>query len=989
MTQKLRGRAASVAMFTAALVCAGPLAAQMRAKFDLPSQPLADSLRAIASQTNTNVLFDRVLVRGHIAPPIKAELTAEQALTLVLRGTGITTKTIDDKTVAIVPPTAPRSSSGVLTATLMAQASQGTPGSDSSAEKANGQQALQKKPVEPEPIELADVLITGSRLKQQGNEVQDVRVYSREKIEASGQPTLTGFFNTLPEVSQASVPNPFSTSGSQSTVTLHGFPVGTTLILLDGQRVAPSAFSGGQIFDLNSIPVAAIERIEIVPVGSSAIYGSDGISGVVNIILKKDFSGVAVGASHSFADDYHQNTYDVAMGRKWDRGSLSVFGGYSSNDAVYLGERSFYGGGNFKPYAAQGGADLRTNTCLPGNVSTLNGTNLPGLSSASAAIAAGVDGKPSLSVFTAGAVNLCGTRQAYPIVTAMEQAFFDIHGEYELAASMTSFAQVLYSHTLNEGDIQETRITSTVPATNAFNPFGQAVRVAYRLPVQNGSNLTTDFVRPIFGIKGLAFGGDWELTARLTRIDERNHSLGLAQSQAISGALASADPTTALNPFASPAAANTALLSSLYPSIVDRDHTTSAAGQAVMRLNPLTLPAGPLQLAFGGETEHFSLVDDTTTLTATGASTSVVQGSRNSSAAFLESRVSLLGAYGVSSGNLLALTGSARYDHYSDFGGHFTPQGGLELRPVDSLLLHGMYSTAFRAPTIGAIDLAPVSALLSPIVDPLLGNSSYAVPFGYGPNHHLRPETGRSWSFGATWKPVELADFEASLNRWRIQETDRITFLQAQVAVSNPTVFAGTVTRSVNPDGTTGPITSIQTGYVNFGELVSSGVDLDLAYRIHTGWGVLTPSLAITAVDKFEAALQPDTPLIDRLGRATSSDAWSPRWKGTASLAWQSGPWHASAAARYVGRYLDYQPPTIAHYLGNFAIADASMSADLAAVFPSTKGVTRELSLAVSVINLFNRQPDYSNFLGGTYGYDPQEYDPLGRLIRASLAAKW
>ncbi len=65
------------------------------------------------------------------------------------------------------------------------------------------------------------------------------------------------------------------------------------------------------------------------------------------------------------------------------------------------------------------------------------------------------------------------------------------------------------------------------------------------------------------------------------------------------------------------------------------------------------------------------------------------------------------------------------------------------------------------------------------------------------------------------------------------------------------------------------------------------------------------------------------------------------------------------------------------------------MSADLAAVFPSTKGVTRELSLAVSVINLFNRQPDYSNFLGGTYGYDPQEYDPLGRLIRASLAAKW
>src|SRR6202007_1519215 len=146
-----------------------------------------------------------------------------------------------------------------------------------------------------EAAQSEEIVVTGTRLElSKGEGPQEVQVYTEETIRRSGQTTVGDFLNTLPGVSLIVDPGSLQTAGFATSVRLHGLPLGTTLVLIDGRRMeTTSAAAFDDVFDLNNVPLAAIERIEVLPQGSSAIYGSDAIAGVVNIILKKDFEGFA------------------------------------------------------------------------------------------------------------------------------------------------------------------------------------------------------------------------------------------------------------------------------------------------------------------------------------------------------------------------------------------------------------------------------------------------------------------------------------------------------------------------------------------------------------------------------------------------------------------------------------------------------------------------------------------------------------------------
>jgi len=178
---------------------------------------------------------------------------------------------------------------------------------------------------------LEEIVVTGSRIPLAAGQqqVQPVRSYSRDQIENSAQTTVGEFLNTLPDVStiiQSSIQTGYA--GLQ-TVQLHGLPVGTTLSLLDGRRVETSQLG---LFDLSLIPISAVDRIEVLPVGASAIYGADALGGAVNVILRKDFNGFEMNASLDHAADVNNPGLNLAWGKRWERGSVSIIGTYQHHE---------------------------------------------------------------------------------------------------------------------------------------------------------------------------------------------------------------------------------------------------------------------------------------------------------------------------------------------------------------------------------------------------------------------------------------------------------------------------------------------------------------------------------------------------------------------------------------------------------------------------------------------------------------------------------
>src|SRR6266853_1479311 len=368
--------------------------AQAISAFNLPSQPLAESLKAIGSQTNTNVLVAPELVDGRQAPALKANLNVDEALSRILAGTGINHKFLNERTIVLasaVPPTtsaiagaddSTEHSAGEQAKEAqdksfwdkfrVAQADQGKGQGDASVEK-HDEQASKKK-----PVVLEEVVVTGSRIPTRTTEgPQDVKIYTREKIEQSGQATVSDFLNTLPEISTAVGQSTYQTNLGGTTVKLRGLPFGTTLVLINGRRVQTSGTqASGDFFDLSNIPLAAVERIEVIADGSSAVYGSDAIAGVVNIILKQNFDGLEADAKYGGASGTSDSSGSLAWGKHWEQGSVSVIGSYEARSELDTSERAIT---RSNDYTAFGGPNNNFPTCSPGNVFSVSGSNLPGL----------------------------------------------------------------------------------------------------------------------------------------------------------------------------------------------------------------------------------------------------------------------------------------------------------------------------------------------------------------------------------------------------------------------------------------------------------------------------------------------------------------------------------------------------------------------------------------------------------------------------------
>src|SRR6185312_10968889 len=338
--------------------------------------------------------------------------------------------------------------------------------------------------------------------------------YTAAQITESGQTTVTNFLNTLPTVSVNSEGSAVTTNGP-NTVQLRGLPAGTTLVLINGHRVASSGQTDGTFFDLNNIPAAAIARVEVLPVGSSAIYGSDAIAGVVNIILKSNLDETSASATYGTASHYDEQDYDATWGRRFERGSISLAASYEIHNALFGFDTRYASNDNFSKFAALGGADHRFPFCNPGTIFSLNGANIPGLTAPIAAIPPGLPGAPTIQDFaaTAGNENLCSFFASVAIIPRVERYGIVGSANYEISSDIQLFADVLYSRTRNDLSTPDASVLfAVIPASNAFNPFGSAIGIFGLMRERSGDVNLDNFVRPLVGARGKLFD-DWEWEA--------------------------------------------------------------------------------------------------------------------------------------------------------------------------------------------------------------------------------------------------------------------------------------------------------------------------------------------------------------------------------------------------------------------------------------------------------------------------------------------
>lgn len=985
---------------------------------NIPRQSLDAALKDLAQQTGLQVgRFSDAVRADAVVGPVTGNLSAEEALNSLLASTGLEYKALNDRAYIVATPRELSSQSGAAAKARSSADESTTPPPPQGSARQGGQKpsfwdrfrvarvdqapagaGVERSEADAAPrAQLEEVVVTGSRLKvrtEQGP--QQVRIYSREELLESGQTTVTDFLDTLPEVSVAIGENGLQTKNGGTTIQLRGLPIGTTLVLINGRRVQTSGSqAAADFFDLNNIPMAAVDRIEILGDGASAVYGSDAIAGVVNVILRRNFTGVEAAAGYGSAADTRQWDASFSVGKQWSKGSASLLGTFQNRGELNATERRLTASND---YTALGGPDNNYPVCNPGNVFSLDGvTPLPGLGSATyAAVPVGYKGAPGIQEFqgTAGTLNTCSLVGTDSLIPATRRIGALLQGEYRLTSAVTVFTETLYSHTEEETFGPQPSLfgvpffqSFSVSASNPFNPFGTTVGVAElwtSLP-RMGVISDADFYRPLVGVKG-KWGShfDWEVSAFESVDNTRNHSVqGYQDSAAIQSALDSTDPGTALDPFvAGPPGSPSQLQSFFSDRLAEAVTGRDAEVTGFLRGDIAQLPGGSVQLVVGGEYAREALYSNEIDDDAVPPNTRTTFRRRRA-AGFAEMRVPLLGPRADGQPETLALTVAGRYDDYNDFGGKGTPQIGIEWRPLGSLLLRGSYAKAFKAPPL--YDLYAAQSVNSSyfVKDPVTGNTEQVTLLSGG-NPDLRPETGQTRTIGLVYASRMIPDLSVSVTHWSIDEGNAIQNILPLVIVQNEGLFPGNVVRaSACQNGPPCPIASIDDTLINFGTISVKGLDLQMAYRYSTRFGRWSPALAVTETYHYSAALAPGVPAVDAVGIAQDSANWAPRWKGAASLRWQGGDFSTKVTGRYVGRYQDYDS---SQGLGNFWLFDLNVHYSPSQL-PIPGGWLKSPYLEIGAVNLFNRAPQFSNYGADFLGYDPAQADIRGRFLYVHVGA--
>ncbi len=894
-----------------------------------------------------------------------------------------------------------------------------------------------QEPSDTESASESTIVVVGSRIATAPEESShSVIVLGRSDIEQRGVTSVSELLLRLPVANQGSLVgnNDAATFASGATgVSLRGLGLNATLVLLNGRRLAPYGFSHLStisFINLESLPLAAVERIEILTEGASALYGADAIAGVVNIVTKKSVRGTEL-------ELYYGNTQETDVGTT--SGAISFGGGnqktdffievdYLRRNDLFNRDRSFSSDADLRPL---GGINGGSSFSYPGRFTVPR--TAPGLVGTPFAIGPGptvnlvaphaTDGlTPPGGYHVAGPddfFNFLAYSQALP---STEQIGVYTNASYRIFEErLELFGEVLFRH--NETHLElappfvnlqgsgsglgiplgtvvyrnGVRIVGnaiTIPIDNPFNPFGVPISSGrYRL-VEAGNRLydiTSDSGRVVAGFRGkLSEAISYETAGYFAWSNEARHVVNVGTNE-LQRALNDPDPATALNPFNGPNSPNNpATLESLKVRYTNFGSTELGGADFKVFGNLLDLPAGPLGYAAGAEYRFEQFVDDPNQLQRDGAvvgSSPMVgnSGDREVVAIFAEANVPLIKPeWSVPGVHKLILDLAGRLDMYSDFGEEVVPRVGLSWLPLsEDFVFHAGYGQSFRPPSLQQLFTAPSDALTPAFRDPLRGEDLQEVPISRGGNPDLSPERAKQWTLGFVLTPRAVKSLRLDAQWVHIKRTDEIGF--APFGLEDLARTPGNYVRGpydgrpgalIDPatGSPAGPLISLSDFYRNFGTTIVESLDFDLHYQIPTpAAGTFTLGVNTSYLMRYEVSNGFGTTR-DQAGevRAGTPDA-IPQLQTLATLSWEFRRFNAAVVCHNVSG-VDYINPVSMKKVG----VDSFTTFDLQASYRFKYDIT----CSIGIKNVLDTAPPvYVGTHDGGYAYLSNLHDPLGRFF--------
>ncbi len=696
--------------------------------------------------------------------------------------------------------------------------------------------------------EMETMTVTGSRLKRADIEgALPVQVIDRQAIDASGDISVA---ELLRDSTYASFGNfkPRSGSSAQSLadVDLRGLGSQRTLVLIDGRRAPKSPFIGNTA-DLNAIPVAAVERIEILSDGASAVYGSDAVGGVVNIILRKDFEGaeISYGQGNPAINGADTESGSAMIGASGDRGRMLAGVSFSNRDITFVRDQIGYVQGvssysnRYRLANAAGTAPSGAFRNVPGFACNTNGfyiVQATGVCSYDfnliAANEASIDGS---ALFTSGEHEINDNWKTYLAASVTRSESFGRYapGIAELFIPSDSPNDPLPGDGL--GAFLRHRFAAagnrdnTVDSTNSDVSLGFMGRIADKFDV--------DFAARRTEYKGFQLGNGYIVDA-------------LAAAAAANGSYNLLDPFSTTQ----------AVLNSIQAT-TSRD--TRWLGKEIFgtaAFDVFEMGGGVSSMVVGVEWRSEDYADIYDSLSASGA----ISSSAGNSAAGGRNVRSVFAEWLFPITDNFEITAAGRFDKYSDYGNDFAPKIAFRYQPMETLTLRGSYGEGFVAPSLPDLTQQPSSSADSVI------DFATCVGFGGDPatcaatniqvnaiviaNPALSSEQSKQWTIGAAWDALSWLNITADYYDTEITNTINIFTSQQLIDRSNnPRLGPIPPGLGVIRDPLTNGITSIVRGSANDGLLNTDGLDVNVRTDFDFGsFGNLSSHLNVTMVNNYE-----------------------------------------------------------------------------------------------------------------------------------------
>ena len=793
----------------------------------------------------------------------------------------------------------------------------------------------------PAPASEAErVIVTGSHIPT-AEEVgpNPVVELNREVIEKSGERTAADLLRNLPIAGPGGVPTANNGAGltpGASSIALRGFDASSTLVLLDGRRLAPYPLgtdNGAVTFvDLNSIPKAALDSIEILKDSASSIYGADAIAGVVNIKFRRNYRGAEFFSSYgnTLDKDSSEFTASLVFGAGDDKTDVTGVLNFYHRNSIFQRDRGFSSNVSFlSTNASPLNLQLSRDAVLAAGVSA---TQLPPPNRplfGHAPFLTNGDARATDYIYTpfrAVGYNFNRDAGAVPdseryggFVTTSHKICDDqlvLYGDffyqkvktlYQIAPTATGNFQTPGNTTLaipphapgpTVGGPSYDETGVPLGAFNPFNPFQQIISGGTRARlIEFGNRIIrneTDAFFSTLGLKGDKLFDDWGYDASFRYSEVQNISQNTVVSASrFNRILNAADPifdpassqfigtTTPYNPFGDfrrpiPTNSLPVNFATVHPSEIDISKLTTV-DLNVYTTSLFELPAGGVGLAFGGQFRRESLSQDPDQLLLDGDVAGAGPGNftragKKAYAFYAEASVPIVSAanpiFGIRS---LQFVGSARFEEFRNNDTNvLVPKVGMRWQPFDeSLTIRATWGEGFHQPSLIELFGSPTQGINSgPVFDPVTRALAPEFPFIIRNNPNLQPEDSRAFTGGIVYTPKFLSNLTLAIDIYDIESTSRAFIPSFQNVIERAAAGKLLPLEAVHRDPNTGEIILLEEAFQNAGSRKARGADFGLSYQLDTRIGSFTSVTQVTFLDSLQFAQVPGEPETELRGTA-------------------------------------------------------------------------------------------------------------------------